>query len=85
MDLVQQHESPAERQTKIVEVLVLAFSELMVANPEAFGHKFRKIAAGPFTFYRGSVPLLFRSIEMVRVSSYLVEDHFQTLGLDKMR
>ena len=85
MDLVQQHESPDERQTKVVEVLVLAFSELMVADPEAFGHRFRRIAAGPFTFYRGSVPLFFRSIEVVCGSSYFVEDLSQTLRLNKMR
>src|SRR5919205_1049481 len=63
VDLVQQHESPGERQTKIVDVLVDAFSELMHAAPEAFRQKFRKMAAGPFAFYRGSAPLFYADME----------------------
>src|SRR5215216_4838742 len=59
VDLVQQHESPGERQTTIVDVLVDAFSELMVADPDAF----RKMAAGPFAFYRGSAPLFYADME----------------------
>ena len=42
------------RQREIVDVLVDAFSDLMVADPDAFRQKFRKMAAGPFAFYRGS-------------------------------
>ncbi len=60
---VQQHESPGERQTKIVDVLVEAFSELMAADPDAFRNKFRKMAAGPFAFYRGSAPLFYADME----------------------
>ena len=41
----RRHES---RQTEIVDVLVDAFSDLMVADPDAFRQKFRKMAAGPF-------------------------------------
>jgi uncharacterized protein (DUF2252 family) len=63
VDLVQQHESPGERQTKIVDVLVDAFSELMVADPDAFRQKFRKMAAGPFAFYRGSACLFYADME----------------------
>ena len=63
VDLVQQHESPGERQTKIVDVLVEAFSELMAADPDAFRNKFRKMAAGPFAFYRGSAPLFYADVE----------------------
>ncbi len=63
VDLVQQHESPGERQTKIVDVLVDAFSELMAADPDAFRNKFRKMAAGPFAFYRGSAPLFYADME----------------------
>jgi uncharacterized protein (DUF2252 family) len=62
VDLVQ-HESPSERQAKIVDVLVDAFSELMVADPDAFRNKFRKMAAGPFAFYRGSAPLFYADME----------------------
>src|SRR5919202_3796084 len=62
VDLVQ-HDSPGERQAKIVDVLVYAFSELMVAAPDAFRNKFRKMAADPFAFYRGSAPLFYADME----------------------
>jgi uncharacterized protein (DUF2252 family) len=63
VDLGRQRESSDERQKKIVDVLVDAFSELMVANPEAFRQKFRKMAAGPFAFYRGSACLFYADME----------------------
>jgi uncharacterized protein (DUF2252 family) len=63
VDLGRQEESSEERQTKIVDVLVDAFSGLMVADPEAFRQKFRKMAAGPFAFYRGSACLLYADME----------------------
>ena len=63
VDLEQQHESSDERQTKIVDVLVDAFSELMDADPNAFRQKFRKMAAGPFAFYRGSACLFYADME----------------------
>jgi uncharacterized protein (DUF2252 family) len=63
VDLRWQHESSDERQTKIVDVLVDAFSELMVADPDAFRSKFRKMAAGPFAFYRGSACLFYADME----------------------
>jgi uncharacterized protein (DUF2252 family) len=43
-----------ERQTLIVDTLVEAFSDLMKADPAAFRVKFRKMAADPWAFYRGS-------------------------------
>ncbi len=52
-----------ERRERIVEVLVDAFSELMSADPDAFRNKFRKMAAGPFAFYRGSAPLFYADME----------------------
>ena len=63
VDLVKQDESSDERQTKIVDVLVDAFSDLMAADPDAFRNKFRKMAAGPFAFYRGSAPLFYADME----------------------
>src|SRR5918998_5081218 len=63
VEAVQQHESPDARQRKIVDVLVEAFSDLMAADPDAFRHKFRKMAAGPFPFYRGSAPLFYADME----------------------
>jgi uncharacterized protein (DUF2252 family) len=56
----RRHES---RQTEIVDVLVDAFSDLMVADPDAFRQKFRKMAAGPFAFYRGSACLFYADME----------------------
>jgi uncharacterized protein (DUF2252 family) len=56
-------DSADERQTKIVDVLVDAFSGLMDADPEAFRQKFRKMAAGPFAFYRGSACLFYADME----------------------
>ncbi|MEJ7872189.1 MAG: DUF2252 family protein, partial [Rubrobacteraceae bacterium] len=63
VDLARRQESSGGRQTKIVDVLVNAFSELMVADPDAFRNKFRKMAAGPFAFYRGSAPLFYADME----------------------
>ena len=56
----RQHEP---RQAEIVDVLVDAFSDLMVADPGAFRQKFRKMAAGPFAFYRGSACLFYADME----------------------
>jgi uncharacterized protein (DUF2252 family) len=55
----RQRGSSGGRQKKIVDVLVDTFSELMNADPEAFRQKFRKMAAGPFAFYRGSACLFY--------------------------
>ncbi|MFC9252912.1 DUF2252 domain-containing protein [Amycolatopsis thailandensis] len=48
-----------ERQARIVEVLVEAFDDLMRADADAFRRKFRKMAAAPFAFYRGSACLFY--------------------------
>ena len=63
VDQERQNESSGERQTEIVDVLVDAFSELMDADPDAFRQKFRKMAAGPFAFYRGSACLFYADME----------------------
>lgn len=52
-------ESSEERQDRIVDVLVEAFCDLMEADPDAFRQKFRKMAADPFAFYRGSACLFY--------------------------
>lgn len=49
----------ADRQARIVEVLVEAFEDLMRADADAFRRKFRKMAAAPFAFYRGSACLFY--------------------------
>jgi uncharacterized protein (DUF2252 family) len=53
------HGSSEARQAEIVKVLVDAFSDLMHADPDAFRQKFRKMAAGPFAFYRGTACLFY--------------------------
>jgi uncharacterized protein (DUF2252 family) len=63
VDLGRRQDSSNERQTEIVDVLLDAFSDLMVADPDAFRQKFRKMAAGPFAFYRGSACLFYADME----------------------
>jgi uncharacterized protein (DUF2252 family) len=48
-----------DRADRIVEVLEDAFKDLVSADPAAFRHKFRKMAAEPFAFYRGSACLFY--------------------------
>jgi uncharacterized protein (DUF2252 family) len=51
-----------DRQQVIVDALVGAYSDLMDASPEAFRSKFRKMAADPFAFYRGSAPVFYADL-----------------------
>jgi uncharacterized protein (DUF2252 family) len=50
------------RTTLIVEVLNVAFEPLMHADPDAFRTKFRKMAADPIAFYRGSACLFYADV-----------------------
>jgi uncharacterized protein (DUF2252 family) len=56
---VTQTTDPDERSGLIVDVLVDAFADLMAADSGAFRTKFRKMAADPFAFYRGSACLFY--------------------------
>ena len=51
-----------ERESFIVETLVDAFSDLMASDPDAFRTKFRKMAADPFAFFRGSACLFYADV-----------------------
>ncbi|OBK10648.1 DUF2252 domain-containing protein [Mycobacterium asiaticum] len=51
--------SSTDRESFIVDCLVGAFDELMKADPDAFRTKFRKMAADPFAFDRGSACLFY--------------------------
>jgi uncharacterized protein (DUF2252 family) len=51
-----------DRSARIVDTLVEAFSDLMRAAPAAFRTKFRKMAADPFAFYRGSACLFYADV-----------------------
>ena len=50
------------RTTRIVEVLSEAFGGLAEADPVAVRRKYRKMAAEPFAFYRGSAPLFYADV-----------------------
>ncbi len=51
-----------KRESFIVDCLVAAFSDLMKADPDAFRTKFRKMAADPFAFYRGSACVFYADV-----------------------
>ena len=51
-----------ERESFIVDCLVQAFAGLMKADPDAFRTKFRKMAADPFAFYRGSACVFYADV-----------------------
>jgi len=51
-----------ERGDEIVSVLHDAFGELIENDERAFRRKFRKMAASPFAFYRGSAPLFYADV-----------------------
>src|SRR4051795_10251613 len=53
---------PDARRAEIVDVLAGAFSELIERDPRAFRRKFRKMAADPFAFYRGSAALFYADV-----------------------
>lgn len=53
---------PDDRERFIVNTLVDAFSDLMKSDPDAFRTKFRKMAADPFAFYRGSACLFYADV-----------------------
>ena len=54
--------SDSARRDQIVAVLVEAFQDLMAADPAAFRTKFRKMAADPNAFYRGSACLFYADV-----------------------
>jgi uncharacterized protein (DUF2252 family) len=52
-----------QRAEQIIEALVTEFGDLMKRDPAAFRRKFRKMAASPFAFYRGSACLYYADVE----------------------
>ncbi|MGI5211919.1 DUF2252 domain-containing protein [Plantactinospora sp. CA-290183] len=46
----------------LVDVLVAEFGESMAVDPTAFRRKFRKMAASPFAFYRGSASVFYADL-----------------------
>jgi uncharacterized protein (DUF2252 family) len=62
---VTQSTDPGGRAQLIVDVLVEAFADLMAADANAFRTKFRKMAADPFAFYRGSACLFYADMAQI--------------------
>src|SRR3954454_16896698 len=63
-----------DRADLIVDVLTREFGKLMALDPAAFRRKFRKMAASPFAFYRGSASLFYADLtESYRDDSFLDE------------
>jgi uncharacterized protein (DUF2252 family) len=60
------------RQDLIVSTLVEAFEPLMKADADGFRTKFRKMAADPFAFYRGSACLFYA--DMTRRRGHRADD-----------
>jgi uncharacterized protein (DUF2252 family) len=50
------------RAEHIIDVLTREFGDLMALDPAAFRRKFRKMAASPFAFYRGSASLFYADL-----------------------
>ena len=67
----------SNRTTVIVDVLRDAFAPLMRADPAAFRAKYRKMAAAPHAFYRGSACLFFNDVTQE-------EDEWATHGAERI-
>jgi uncharacterized protein (DUF2252 family) len=52
-------EAADQRSAHIIDVLTEEFGTSMALDPAAFRRKFRKMAASPFAFYRGSASLFY--------------------------
>ncbi|MEV1239609.1 DUF2252 domain-containing protein [Nonomuraea sp. NPDC049750] len=62
------------RASHLLDVLMTEFGESIKRDPAAFRRKFRKMAASPFAFYRGSACLFYADLtEGFADSSYLDE------------
>ena len=58
--------SDDDRSAFLVDTLVEAFSDLMEADAAAFRVKFRKMAADPWAFYRGSACVFYADVKGLR-------------------
>ncbi|ASU79859.1 DUF2252 domain-containing protein [Actinopolyspora erythraea] len=63
--MLETHEPDARREY-IVNTLVGTFSDLMEHKPAAFRTKFRKMAASPFAFYRGTACLFYSDVARLK-------------------
>ncbi|SDP19807.1 Uncharacterized conserved protein, DUF2252 family [Actinopolyspora xinjiangensis] len=63
--MLETHDPDARREY-IVKTLVGTFSDLMEHKPAAFRTKFRKMAASPFAFYRGTACLFYSDVARLK-------------------
>ncbi|HEX7744583.1 MAG TPA: DUF2252 domain-containing protein [Micromonosporaceae bacterium] len=54
--------STEKRAQRLADVLVAEFGDSMSRDPAAFRRKFRKMAASPFAFYRGSASIFYADL-----------------------
>jgi uncharacterized protein (DUF2252 family) len=64
-----------QRADQIIDVLVAEFGELMALDPVAFRRKFRKMAASPFAFYRGSASLFYADMTGAYADDAFLDEH----------
>jgi hypothetical protein len=57
-------ESNQQRSKFIIEIFVKYFGDGIKKNPQAFSGRFRKMAATPFNFYRGSALLFYQDLKI---------------------
>jgi uncharacterized protein (DUF2252 family) len=62
MTVPQPSDEQVKRTSEILDVFQKAFGDLMTGDPSAFQTKFRKMAATPFAFYRGSASLFYHDL-----------------------
>ncbi|WP_432972793.1 DUF2252 domain-containing protein [Dactylosporangium sp. CA-233914] len=55
-----------DRAEALMNVFVTEFGDLMALDPAAFRRKFRKMAASPFAFYRGSACVFYADVQGTR-------------------
>ena len=58
-----------ERSDQLIKILVDTFEPLIEAAPAAFRTKFRKMAADPFAFYRGSACIFYADVTDPRIDT----------------
>ena len=56
----------SSRKQRIIDILEDAFADLMAAGPQAFRVKYRKMAADPFAFFRGTACLFYADVTGMR-------------------
>ena len=58
-----QEQTKEERTKFVIDTLTTFFQDGIKANPAAFRGRFRKMAATPFNFYRGSAVLFYQDLK----------------------